>query len=69
MKPESYKPDISNLVRNGHFYFGWTQILTALTAGRMSIRLTFTQFKREGETYPCDDEKASWLAVWSSFTD
>jgi len=25
MIPESYKPDISNLVRSGHFYFGWTE--------------------------------------------
>ena len=24
MIPESYKPDISNLVRRGHFYFGLT---------------------------------------------
>jgi transposase len=24
MIPETYKPDISNLVRSGHFYFGWT---------------------------------------------
>ena len=24
MIPESYKPDISNLVRSGHFYFGLT---------------------------------------------
>ena len=26
MIPESDKPDISNLVRSGHFYFGWTQL-------------------------------------------
>jgi hypothetical protein len=24
MIPNSYKPDISNLVRSGHFYFGLT---------------------------------------------
>ncbi len=25
MIPDSYKPGISNLVRSGHFFFGWTR--------------------------------------------
>jgi hypothetical protein len=37
MKAETNKPDISILVRSGHFYFGWTMLAIVLDTSRIKV--------------------------------
>lgn len=72
MKAENNKPDISTLVRSGHFYFGWTFLKKLVLYQNDNVRfdqsrnvllrmitlLPFRKGEQGGKRGPTDDETA-----------